>query len=80
MLLPLVTDVTVQQVRLPPNASISPAQSRKGFVEAWFGLFSLKIENAGQGSPGSGADVSIQGLSDPKLLKRIILCAASAKV
>lgn len=63
VLLPLVTDVTVQQ----------------GFVEAWFGLFSLKIENAGQGSPGSGADVSIQGLSDPKLLKRIILCAASAK-
>jgi len=65
VLLPLVTDVVIEQ----------------GYMEAWFGLHSVKIENAGQGdiSNGTRVDLKIQGITNPQLFKKILLRAATVK-
>jgi len=65
VLLPLVTDVVIEQ----------------GFMEAWFGLHSVKIENAGQGdiNGAHSVDLRMQGITNPQLFKKILLRAATVK-
>tara|TARA_R110002050_G_scaffold171533_6_gene303608 strand:+ start:66 stop:989 length:924 start_codon:yes stop_codon:yes gene_type:complete len=64
VLLHLVTDVTVTQ----------------GWFQKLFGLHSVAIENPGQSGAAHGkADLSIDGISNPKLFKKILLTAAGCK-
>eukprot|EP01129_Flabellula_baltica_P005516 TRINITY_DN2006_c0_g1_i2.p1 TRINITY_DN2006_c0_g1~~TRINITY_DN2006_c0_g1_i2.p1 ORF type:complete len:180 (-),score=25.10 TRINITY_DN2006_c0_g1_i2:18-557(-) len=63
VLLPLVTDVIIEQ----------------GCLQAKYNVYSISIENAGQGPRKGGSDVSIKGISDPRMFKKIVLSAASAK-
>jgi len=63
-LLPLVTDVIVEQ----------------GCLEAKYGIQSIKIENAGQtGGKSRTYDVEINGIDDPRMFKKILLLAATAR-
>eukprot|EP01102_Stenamoeba_stenopodia_P004368 TRINITY_DN14675_c0_g1_i1.p1 TRINITY_DN14675_c0_g1~~TRINITY_DN14675_c0_g1_i1.p1 ORF type:complete len:276 (+),score=69.14 TRINITY_DN14675_c0_g1_i1:99-926(+) len=65
ILLPLITDVILSQ----------------SWFEAWFGIYSVKIENPGQAGLGTqaGADVIIQGIHQPEIFKKVLLRAAGAK-
>jgi len=68
VLLPLITDVVVEQ----------------NWLESYYGLHSITIENAGQGM-GSGnnstskGDLKMQGMMEPQLFKKILLRAATVK-
>jgi len=68
ILLPLITDVVLSQ----------------SWFEAWFGIWTVSIENAGQGG-GGGAnnrvtpDLKIQGIYQPEIFKKLLLRAATAK-
>lgn len=69
ILLPLITDVVLSQ----------------SWFEAWFGIWTVTIENAGQGGGGGGnnhaatPDLKIQGIYQPELFKKLLLRAATAK-
>jgi len=67
VLLPLVTDVVLSQ----------------SWLEAKFGVWSVNVENAGQGgqadAKGGRFDLSTRGIEDPKLFKRVCLMAATAR-
>lgn len=64
ILLPLITDVVLSQ----------------SWFQAWFGLWTVTIENAGQGGgPNKSADLRVEGISEPELFKKILLRAATAK-
>jgi len=62
-LLPLVTDVIVEQ----------------GCLQSKYGIHSIKIENAGQTGGKKTYDVEIDGLDDPREFKKILLIAATAR-
>jgi hypothetical protein len=64
VMLSLITDVIVEQ----------------GWYAACFGLYTVKIENAGQGAgPNALADLRIVGLEDAKNFKKVVLRAVTAK-
>ena len=63
VLLPLITDVILSQ----------------SWFEALFSLHSVRVENPGQSGADVGADLTIQGIHQPELFKKVLLRAAGAK-
>eukprot|EP00999_Lentomonas_sp_LEN2_P000014 NODE_1012_length_1061_cov_81.838330_g968_i0.p1 GENE.NODE_1012_length_1061_cov_81.838330_g968_i0~~NODE_1012_length_1061_cov_81.838330_g968_i0.p1 ORF type:complete len:284 (+),score=68.49 NODE_1012_length_1061_cov_81.838330_g968_i0:86-853(+) len=64
VLLGLVTDVILEQ----------------GCLQEKFGLWAVKLENAGQGNPEKpGCDMNVIGISNALTFKRAVLAAATAK-
>lgn len=62
MLLPLVTDVVIEQ----------------GCLQSAFGIFSIRIENAGLRRPLSVDDAQIAGVVNPKHFRKVVLMTASS--
>lgn len=62
MLLPLVTDVVIEQ----------------GCLQSAFGIFSIRIENAGLRRPLSVDDTQIAGVVNPKHFRKVVLMTASS--
>ncbi|GLJ10507.1 hypothetical protein SUGI_0129520 [Cryptomeria japonica] len=62
VLLPLVTDVVIEQ----------------GCLQAAFGIFSIRIENAGLSRPPPVDDVRIQGVVNPRLFRKAVLKTVSS--
>jgi hypothetical protein len=62
MLLPLVTDVVIEQ----------------GCLQSAFGIFSMRIEKAGLRRPLSVDDAQIAGVVNPKHFRKVVLMTASS--
>jgi len=62
MLLPLVTDVVIEQ----------------GCLQSAFGIFSIRIENAGLRRPLPVDDAKIIGVVNPKHFRKVVLMTASS--
>uniref|UniRef100_A0A1D1Z4M2 12S seed storage globulin 1 n=1 Tax=Anthurium amnicola TaxID=1678845 RepID=A0A1D1Z4M2_9ARAE len=60
VLLPSVADVTIEQ----------------GYLQSYFGVYSIRIENAGVQRPASD-DVKIQGVSNPRAFRKAVLTRLS---
>eukprot|EP01018_Ginkgo_biloba_P027645 Gb_16158 [translate_table: standard] len=61
VLLPLVTDVVIEQ----------------GCLQSAFGIFSIRIENAGIRRPPPVDDMQIQGVVNPRLFRKVVLMTVS---
>lgn len=61
ILLPLITDVAIEQ----------------GCLQSAYGIYSIKIENASQRKPPPGDDLQILGVVNPRMFRKVVLMALS---